>query len=173
VTIEEYLRELRAALRVGPLRKRRILQEVEGHLREAAHVEGSEDAAIKRFGTPDEVASRFAPRRKSLVLAALATAALGLAGGLAYSLTSASPPHGVPAAIKVIRRQRVESDVVSVDIGVVDAYGKRVPHANILPDDGNQKPDTYRVRLDHHKKIYIVPIPHPGRTMRVLFYFSS
>ena len=36
MTIEEYLAELRRRLKVGPLAKRRILREVETHLREAA-----------------------------------------------------------------------------------------------------------------------------------------
>jgi hypothetical protein len=64
MTIEEYLAELRRHLRVGPLARRRILQEVESHLFDAAAREGDEQMAVSSFGPPDQVAARFShPRR--------------------------------------------------------------------------------------------------------------
>jgi hypothetical protein len=64
VTIEGYLAELRQCLRLGPLAKRRILREVDEHLRQAARRDEGEERAIASFGSPAEVAARFArPRR--------------------------------------------------------------------------------------------------------------
>lgn len=53
--IDAYLAELSRHLRVSPWRRRRILAEVEAHLRDA----GGDADAIARFGTPEEVAERF------------------------------------------------------------------------------------------------------------------
>ena len=58
MTVRDYLASLSRELRVGPLRRRRILAEVEDHLLEAADREG-EGAAIDRFGPVEEVASRL------------------------------------------------------------------------------------------------------------------
>jgi uncharacterized membrane protein len=58
MTVRDYLASLSRELRVGPLRRRRILAEVEDHLREAAARDG-EGAAIDRFGPAEEVASRL------------------------------------------------------------------------------------------------------------------
>ena len=58
MTVRDYLVSLSRELRVGPLRRRRILAEVEDHLREAAARDG-EEAAIDRFGPVEEVASRL------------------------------------------------------------------------------------------------------------------
>ena len=72
---ESYLAELSRLLRVSPWRKRRILAEVEAHLRDA----GGDEDAIARFGTADEVARRFnelAPKPRPRL------AALVVLGGL-------------------------------------------------------------------------------------------
>jgi hypothetical protein len=53
--IEEYLRELDSLLRGRAGRRRRILREVEEHLRD----DGGDESAIARFGSPAEVATRF------------------------------------------------------------------------------------------------------------------
>lgn len=54
--IERYLNAL--AGRLPPLGRRRVLAEVEDHLREAAREHGEQEA-IDRFGPPDRVARRF------------------------------------------------------------------------------------------------------------------
>jgi hypothetical protein len=87
LTISEYLRELRAHLRVGLLERRRILREVEEHLAESAEREG-EVRAIESFGTPQEVAERFMslPGRLSPWFASAlgGTTALALALAIAF-----------------------------------------------------------------------------------------
>jgi len=70
--IDDYLAELSRQLRAWPWRRRRILAEVEEHLRDA----GGDEDAIARFGTPKEVAMRFnevtpAPRPRLAALAVL------------------------------------------------------------------------------------------------------
>ncbi|MDQ3162176.1 MAG: hypothetical protein M3Q92_04990, partial [Actinomycetota bacterium] len=69
---EAYLAELSQHLRVGPLRRRRILAEVEAHLTDA----GGDEEAVARFGTAAEVAGRFnelgpSPRPRLAALAVL------------------------------------------------------------------------------------------------------
>jgi len=67
VSISTYLNELRAALRLGPLIRRRIMNEVEDHLREAAArerragatPEDAEERAVERFGAATEIAAAF------------------------------------------------------------------------------------------------------------------
>lgn len=58
MTIEEYLDELARVL-PGGRRRRRVLAEVEDHLREAAEQLGEEEA-VARFGSPERVARGFA-----------------------------------------------------------------------------------------------------------------
>lgn len=58
--IERYLAELAALLPRTAWRRRRILEEVEGHLRDAAREHGEEEA-LRRFGDPATVARGFAP----------------------------------------------------------------------------------------------------------------
>jgi hypothetical protein len=58
VTIEEYLAQLRRCLRARPIAKRRILREVDAHLRDAAEHHG-EQAAVDSFGPPDVLARQF------------------------------------------------------------------------------------------------------------------
>src|SRR2546423_287808 len=60
-SVDEYLAELRGHLRVGPITKRRILREIAAHLTDAAREHG-EEQAIERFGPPEVIASRFAPK---------------------------------------------------------------------------------------------------------------
>ena len=65
--IAEYLSVFARVLRVGPLQRRRILDEVEDHLREAARSEQAAGApaieaerrAIERFGSPARIAEAF------------------------------------------------------------------------------------------------------------------
>ena len=59
MTISEYLAELRHSLPGDPLFRRRVLAEVEDHLRESAAAVG-EDEALRRMGAPRVVAAGFA-----------------------------------------------------------------------------------------------------------------
>jgi hypothetical protein len=77
--IEGYLRELRRRLGRDPLLRRRVLAEVEDHLREAAARDG-EDAAIERFGPPEHLARELGVERASSA-AVWAAGALVLAAG--------------------------------------------------------------------------------------------
>lgn len=102
MTIEDYLRELRTKLDVGPLRRRRILREIEGHLLDSVHEariagasrQEAERLAIERFGTVHTLASRFSepsPRRsRHLITSFASVAALGalLAATLTFAFTN-------------------------------------------------------------------------------------
>lgn len=66
-TINRYLEGFASALAVGPRRRRRVIQEAEDHLRDAAEaleakgvppVEAEEEA-VRRFGTPAAAAGAF------------------------------------------------------------------------------------------------------------------
>jgi uncharacterized membrane protein len=72
--IEHYLNAVARHLpRIG---RRRILAELEDHLRESANVHGEEEA-IRRFGSPEQVARGFL--RPSLLPLVLLASAIGLA----------------------------------------------------------------------------------------------
>ncbi len=105
-TIDHYLDQLLAELRVEPSRTRRILVEVEDHLREAiqrevatgATAEEAEARAIVRFGSPRLVARRFAAEDGRLLPPSLLlhlTLALGLLAGVGFTAIGVS---GVLAA---------------------------------------------------------------------------
>ena len=95
--IERYLAELKAALPGGPFVKRRILAEVEDHLREAVWRGGSEEEALARLGPPPLVASQFAA-----IYAARAThravQVLALALGVAFLGVYPIPENVLPPA---------------------------------------------------------------------------
>lgn len=84
--IERYLAELAPLLRLRGRGRRRILAEVDDHLRESARALGSEREAIRRFGAPEVVAARFSEAgavqatRWALVALALAGAGFAAAG---------------------------------------------------------------------------------------------
>ena len=78
-SIERYLHDLRRQLGRDPLLRRRVLAEVEDHLREAAARDG-EDAAIERFGPPEQLARELGDERASSA-AVWAAGALVLAVG--------------------------------------------------------------------------------------------
>jgi hypothetical protein len=59
--IERYLRELGRSLPRTSLVRRRVLAEVEDHLRESARERG-EEGAVAAFGDPRELGRRYAPR---------------------------------------------------------------------------------------------------------------
>jgi hypothetical protein len=94
--IERYLAELSRHLRVGPLRRRRILAEVRAHLEDA----GGDEDAVARFGAPAEVAARFNElRRPTPWLAVLAplvgiVCVFGAVQGLERHIPPAPWPEG-------------------------------------------------------------------------------
>lgn len=116
MTIEEYLSELRAKLRVGPFRKRRILREIEGHLLDAVHEariagigrQEAERLAIERFGSPRQLADRFDHGRNRfsrfrVAAVALAAIAVGAAAALGIVLGRNDSAPGAPVASKAVR----------------------------------------------------------------------
>jgi hypothetical protein len=105
MTIDEYLAELRRRLRAGPLAKRRILREVEAHLRDAAEREGDERAAVAAFGPAGALVGRFAPPRRiapRVLFAALAAAST--AAAIALGLSAVGGPHPTRAEIARLAR---------------------------------------------------------------------
>ena len=99
--IERYLAELERILPRLPLLKRRILSEVEDHLREASAREG-EERALERFGAPHAVAAgfaatyaaRYARLAQVATLGALASAFLALYPVPENALPPAPWPEG-------------------------------------------------------------------------------
>lgn len=95
--IERYLAELAPLLPLRGRGRRRILTEVEDHLREAAAALGSEREAIRRFGAPKVVAARFSEAgaaqatRWALVALALAGAGFAAAGLVAENTLPPAP----------------------------------------------------------------------------------
>ena len=77
--IDAYLDALAKTLNVGPARARRILAECGDHLREAAAAREAEGASaaeaarvvVERFGSPRDVARRFAAAEGRLLPASL------------------------------------------------------------------------------------------------------
>jgi uncharacterized membrane protein len=80
-TVGEYLAALSGELRVGPLRRRRILVEVGHHLKEAAARApsgGGEQAAIERFGPHEELAAGFNRQWRARTRVAAAATFVGI-----------------------------------------------------------------------------------------------
>jgi hypothetical protein len=94
--IDDYLAELRAALRLRFLLRRRLLAEAEAHLRESAEATG-EHEAVARFGDPGLVADELA---RAAAPAALVRASLLLLGALALLVLPlyAIPENTLPPA---------------------------------------------------------------------------
>lgn len=103
---EAYLAELSQHLCVGPLRRRRILAEVEAHLTDA----GGDEEAVARFGTAEEVAARFnelrpTPRPRLAALAVLGGVVFvyGAVQGLERHIPPAPwPEEAAPANLETI-----------------------------------------------------------------------
>lgn len=99
-TIPDYLAELRRNLPPHPFYRRRVLAEVEDHLRESAAEHGEEEA-LARFGAPREVAARFASgaaaSAASLASRGVLLCLLGFAAG-AMATESLLPPAPWPSA---------------------------------------------------------------------------
>jgi hypothetical protein len=102
VTIDAYLAELQRRLRHRPLARRRILDEVEAHLRESADAVG-EDEAIRRFGAARVVAAGYPPPW-GLLGGAVAAIGLVVAFGLAENALPAAPwpsAAATPASVRL------------------------------------------------------------------------
>jgi hypothetical protein len=88
--IVRYLRARRRELNLGPLRKRRILREIEAHLLDAvedALTKGgrrleSERVAVERLGPPELVAEQFTRKRRYWPAAAFASLAVAAAAAV-------------------------------------------------------------------------------------------
>ena len=110
--IDEYLAQLRVALKVNPLLARRVLEEVSDHLALIADEERrsgmsdheAEEKAVRRFGPPDQFARRFdrfaLPFRLFLLFASISTAVVGL--WLLFVIAVVLPAHD-PAHIPLWR----------------------------------------------------------------------
>jgi hypothetical protein len=144
VTIEEYLDELRQHLRVGPLARRRIVREIEGHLIEAAADRG-EDAAIAELGSPRLLARRFSDDRRPpqrgrligvsvLVAAAIVIPVLVFTGGTAPQLKG---PIG-------------DGSIAALDHN--PAKPEFVPASDIVASDKGQ-----RVLSDSKRTLWVAP----------------
>ena len=113
--IPRYLRELDHLLQAGPLRRRRILAEVEEHLRDA----GGDEEALARFGPPEELAAALnaiRPRPPARLVAGLV-----LAGALfVYAAVQGSegylPPAPWPSAAAAPASLRVTFLLATVAI---------------------------------------------------------
>lgn len=93
--IESYLAELARHLRVSPWRRRRILAEVEAHLRDA----GGDEDAIARFGSAEDVAARFnelAPRPHPRLAALTVLGGIVVVFGTVQGLEQHIPPAPWP-----------------------------------------------------------------------------
>ena len=123
MTIDRYLAELRALLRGDPLFRRRVLAEVESHLRESAERHG-EAGAIERFGPPEAVASGFARSAEERAALAPAVAVLLSLGAflVAYgAIENALPPAPWPstdAAPAAFRWPTLGAEIALVAAGV-------------------------------------------------------
>jgi uncharacterized membrane protein len=95
--IDEYLRELDTLLRANARTRRRILAEVEEHLRDG----GGDEAAIERFGSPAEVAARFNALRvqpPARLVSALVLSGLLFVFAVVQGLDDVLPPAPWPSA---------------------------------------------------------------------------
>ena len=96
MTIDVYLAELERALPWAPRLRRRLLVEVEDHLRSSAEAVG-EDEAVARFGAPADVARGFHPAYARGYRAAAALALLAALVAL-FALLYPVPENTLPAA---------------------------------------------------------------------------
>jgi hypothetical protein len=117
MSIEEYLRELERRLGVGPIRRRRIMRELESHLLDAAAEEErtglsrleAERRATERLGTADELAARFNTARRSwpsgrLIAVAVAVAFATVALVLPVVLITGGANHAANRIAAVVCR---------------------------------------------------------------------
>lgn len=102
MTIDAYLAELRRRLRHRPFARKRILDEVEAHLRESAEAVG-EDEAVRRFGAARVVAAGYPPPW-GLLGGAVAAVGLVVAFGAAENVLPPAPwpsAAATPASVRL------------------------------------------------------------------------
>jgi hypothetical protein len=126
--IDRYLAELSQHLRVGPLRRRRILAEVEAHLHEA----GGDEEAIARFGAPAEVAEPFNELHRPTPWPAVLATLLGIAvvfgavQGLERHIPPAPWPEGeAPANLGALFGVATVSYLAAIALGLAAAVVRR------------------------------------------------
>ena len=126
--IDRYLAELSRHLRVGPLRRRRILAEVEAHLQDA----GGDEDAIASFGAAADVATRFNElRRPTPWLAVLApltgiVVVFGAVQGLESHIPPAPWPEGeAPASLDTLFDFATVCYVIAIGIALAAAFVRR------------------------------------------------
>jgi hypothetical protein len=133
--IPEYLDRLDQELRFKRAPRRRLLAEVEDHLRTSALELGSEEAAVERFGAAATIARRFAhavaatSARRSAHWVALAFAAYA-ATATTFAATAdprfADFPQGAPTALTL------QLAAVAVAVGIVRSFRWR---SSLVPED--------------------------------------
>jgi uncharacterized membrane protein len=105
MTVEAYMAELAAALRVRGAARRRFLRECRDHLADAA-AERSEPEAVRAFGPPAEIAAAFdaevAARRGVRATALAAAGVLATAGSTLALIDAAAPGASAPVAWAVV-----------------------------------------------------------------------
>jgi HAAS len=122
-----YLRELDGMLRATPRRRKRILAEVEEHLRD----DGGDAAAIERFGSPAEVAARFndlGPEPMPRLAASLVLGGALFVFAVVQGLEDALPPAPWPSAAEAPASLRVTfgAATVAILVGVAAALAALV-----------------------------------------------
>ncbi len=126
--IEPYLAELSRELRVGPLRRRRILAEVHAHLEDA----GGDEEAIARFGAPREVAARFNELHRPTPWLAVLAPLVGIlvvfwaVQGLESRIPPAPWPEGeAPANLEALFDLATVCYLVSIALGLATVIVRR------------------------------------------------
>lgn len=93
--IERYVAEVERRLRLHGRRRRRVLDELEAHLRESA-AQAGEAEAVRRMGTPADVAHAFTPRLTDRLFEQRdRAAALLMLAAMAASVPLALDLHGL------------------------------------------------------------------------------
>ena len=128
MTVERYLAELSAALRVRGAARRRFLRECRDHLADAAAERGEADA-VRAFGAPAEIAAAFdaeVAARRGVRSTWLAVAAVAATGGSTLALIhSASPDVSAPAAWAVVFFVAAQVAGVAAGLALLQALAAR------------------------------------------------
>jgi hypothetical protein len=128
MTVERYLVELSAALRVRGGPRRRFLRECRDHLQDAAAERGEADA-VRAFGAPAEIAAAFdaeVAARRGLRATSLAVAAVLATGGSTLALIhSAAPGAAAPAAWAAVFFIAAQLAAVAAGLALLQALASR------------------------------------------------
>jgi uncharacterized membrane protein len=128
MTVEGYLTELSAALRVRGGARRRFLRECRDHLEDAAAERGEADA-VRAFGPPAVIAAAFdaeVAARRGVRSTFLAVAAVLATGGSTLALIhSASPDAAAPVAWAVVFFVAAQVAAVAAGLALLQALVSR------------------------------------------------